>query len=126
MPRLSVNAQLAKIRKQKAALEKKEEEIKNKAENKDLTKIVDMIKKAGLSVQDIVKAMKSSQGKKRATKSKLAGKKIPPRYRNPTDKSQTWTGRGRAPAWVAKLYEEGKLEKALIWTKKTASQKNDA
>jgi hypothetical protein len=31
MPRLSVDAQLAKIKKQKAALEKKEEELKNKA-----------------------------------------------------------------------------------------------
>jgi DNA-binding protein H-NS len=114
MPRLSIDAQLAKIKKQKAALEKKEEELKNKAENKDLIKIVALIKKAGLSAQDIAKAMKGNRGHKKATKSKLAGKKIPPKYRNPANKSQTWTGRGRAPAWVAELYEQGKLEKALI------------
>jgi DNA-binding protein H-NS len=73
-----------------------------------------LIKKAGLSGHDIVKAMKSSQGRKRATKSKLADKKIQPKSRNPADKLQTWTGRGRAPTWVAELYEEGKLEEAII------------
>lgn len=114
MPRLSVDAQLAKIKKQKAALEKKEQELRDRAENKDLIKIVALIKKAGLSAQDIVKAMKGTRGRKRATTSKLAGRKVAPKYRNPADKTQTWTGRGRMPAWAAELSEAGKLEKALI------------
>lgn len=114
MPRLSVDAQLAKIKKQKAALEKKEAELRNKSENKDLIKIVALIKKAGLSVQDIVKAMRGTRSHKKATTSKLVGKKVPPKYRNPKDESQTWTGRGRMPAWAAELKEAGKLEKALI------------
>ena len=113
MPRLSVAAQLDKIKKQKLALEKKEAELKSKAENKDLIKIVALIKKAGLSAQDVVKAMKGTRGRKKAT-SKLAGRKVAPKYRNPADKTQTWTGRGRMPAWAAELSEEGKLEKALI------------
>lgn len=114
MPRLSVDAQLAKIKKQKAALEKQEHELLARADNKELDKIVALIKKAGLTAQDITAAMKGSKKRKSTVKSKLAGKKIPPKYRNPADKSQTWTGRGRAPAWVAELYEQGKLEKALI------------
>jgi DNA-binding protein H-NS len=114
MPRLSVNAQLARLKKQKAAIKKKEKELKNKAENKDLIKIVALIRKAGLSAQDIVKAMRGSRGHKKATTSKLAGRKVAPKYRNPSDKTQTWTGRGRMPAWAAELSEAGKLEKALI------------
>ena len=114
MPRLSVDAQLAKIKKQKAALEKKEAELKSKAENKDLIKIVALIKKAGLSAQDILKAMRGTRGRKKASVSKLAERKVPPKYRNPADKTQTWTGRGRMPAWAAELSEAGKLEKALI------------
>jgi hypothetical protein len=47
MPRLSVDAQLVRIQKQKAALEKKEQLLKSKAENKDLVKIIALIKKAG-------------------------------------------------------------------------------
>ena len=114
MPRLSVDAQLAIIKKQKAALEKKEHELLKRADNKELDTIVALIQKAGLTAQDIAAAMQGGKKRKAAGKSKLAGKKIAPKYRNPADKSQTWTGRGRAPAWVAKLYEQGKLEKALI------------
>ena len=114
MPRLSVDAQLAKIKKQKALLEKKEAALKNKAENKDLIKIVALIKKAGLSAQDIVKAMRGTRGRRKATTSKLAGRKVAPKYRNPSDNTQTWTGRGRMPAWAAALSEAGKLEKAII------------
>ena len=114
MPRLSVVAQLAIIKKQKAALEKKEHELLTRADNKELDKIVALLKKAGLTAQDIAAAMQGGKKRKAAGKSKLAGIKIAPKYRNPADKSQTWTGRGRAPAWVAELYEQGKLEKALI------------
>jgi len=114
MPRLSVDAQLARIQKQKAVLEKKEQLLKSKAENKDLSEIIALIKKAGLSASDIAKAMKGGRGRRKGSTSKLAGKKIPPKYRNPADKSQTWTGRGKMPLWAAELFELGKLEKALI------------
>ena len=114
MPRLSVEAQLARLKKQKAAIEKKEQELKDRAENKDLIKILALIKKAGLTAADITKAMRGTRGRKNAATSKLAGKKIAPKYRNPADKSQTWTGRGRMPAWASELYEAGRLEKALI------------
>lgn len=113
MPRLSAAAQLAKIKKQKAILEKKEKELLSKTTNKDLTKIVALIRKAGLSAADIVAAMKTVKRKK-ATTSKLAGKKVPPKYKNPADKTQTWTGRGRMPAWAAELNEKGTLDSALI------------
>lgn len=43
-------------------------------------------------------------------------KKIsPPKYRNPNDPEQTWTGRGRTPLWVKALEEAGgSRESALI------------
>lgn len=31
----------------------------------------------------------------------------PPKYRNPADPDQTWTGRGRTPLWVKDLEEAG-------------------
>ncbi len=36
------------------------------------------------------------------------GKKIAPKYRNPDDASQTWTGRGVAPKWMQALINEGR------------------
>lgn len=39
----------------------------------------------------------------------------PPKYRNPADASQTWTGRGRTPQWMKDLEAAGKSrDDALI------------
>ncbi|OWQ78079.1 H-NS family nucleoid-associated regulatory protein [Stenotrophomonas maltophilia] len=38
---------------------------------------------------------------------KPAGNKVAPKYRNPSDPSETWTGRGRQPRWMAALVAEG-------------------
>ena len=33
---------------------------------------------------------------------------VAPKYANPNDKSQTWTGRGRKPRWVVEALSSGK------------------
>ena len=35
------------------------------------------------------------------------GNKVAPKYRNPNDNSQTWTGRGVAPKWMQALVNAG-------------------
>ena len=41
--------------------------------------------------------------------------KVLQKYRNPHDPTQTWSGRGKQPLWVAKLVKSGTdLEKAMI------------
>jgi DNA-binding protein H-NS len=40
--------------------------------------------------------------------SKLKGQKVKPKYRNPDKRSETWTGRGRMPLWMAALVKKGK------------------
>ena len=43
------------------------------------------------------------------TEELLAGSAdAPPRYRNPLDARQTWSGRGRQPRWVSEALAEGK------------------
>jgi DNA-binding protein H-NS len=37
----------------------------------------------------------------------LAGRKAEPKYRNPSDRSQTWAGRGLQPRWMRELVELG-------------------
>ena len=32
---------------------------------------------------------------------------VPPKYRNPNNPQETWTGRGRKPRWVVALLEQG-------------------
>ncbi len=36
------------------------------------------------------------------------GKKVAPKYRNPADFNQTWTGRGVSPKWIQALVESGR------------------
>jgi len=48
----------------------------------------------------------------KATKEK---KTVAPKYRNPADASQTWTGRGRKPKWVTEaLASGGNMDDFLI------------
>ena len=49
-------------------------------------------------------------------KRKIGSKgKVAPKYRNPQNPSETWTGRGRMPLWIKTLTDKGaKREKFLI------------
>ncbi|MCC4597086.1 H-NS histone family protein [Xanthomonas campestris pv. phormiicola] len=41
--------------------------------------------------------------------------KVPPKYRNPANAAETWTGRGKQPRWLADLVAKGKkVEDFLI------------
>ena len=49
-----------------------------------------------------------------AKKARKLGK-VPPKYRNPDNPQETWTGRGRQPRWLAALTAEGRqVEEFLI------------
>lgn len=38
----------------------------------------------------------------------LRGKKLPPKYRNPEDRTQSWAGRGKKPRWLSAALKAGK------------------
>jgi len=51
---------------------------------------------------------------RKAAKGRSTGK-VPPKYRNPANEKETWTGRGRPPRWLAGELATGrKLEEFLI------------
>jgi DNA-binding protein H-NS len=114
----TIAAQLAALKKQSEALAKKEQVLKAKAHDKILAKIVQMAKDAGLTASDINSALNSGKSakvktSKTAKPSKKSGK-VAPKYRNPANHAETWTGRGVSPKWVAELKVLGTLESALI------------
>ena len=48
-------------------------------------------------------------------KPKKQKRTVKPKYKNPDDHAQTWTGRGRKPKWAEKFLKEGgSLEDLLI------------
>lgn len=95
--------------------------VVDKDVKKSLAKIIAVIEKAVGLAHGIAAHQAAGKaglaGKKRGRKagaSKLAGRKIAPKYKNPKNKEQTWSGRGRMPLWAADLHAAGKLNRALI------------
>jgi DNA-binding protein H-NS len=125
MARTSPITQLEKIRAARIKLEKEEQRLMSRGHDKALAQIVQIAHSAGLSAADIAAAMGSkTKGKKvavkvvgaKAPKAKraTAGKKVAPKYRDPANSANTWTGRGRMPQWVQALNAAGTLASAQI------------
>ena len=88
-----------------ADLRKLQEQLKQelkKRESHDLAKAREQIhaiaQSVGVPLKDLVGAP--------APRAKSG--KVAPRYRNPADASQQWTGRGRQPKWVKEWVDAGK------------------
>ena len=97
-----VNLDKLNIQELKDVLDNAEKQIESrkKTELKSVRKQVkDLIKDNGYTPGDIFPALKTP------TKPKT---KVAPKYRNPKNKEQTWTGRGRKPKWVEELLNKGK------------------
>jgi DNA-binding protein H-NS len=70
-------------------------------------KLAALAEKSGFSVDELFSKERRNGG---GAKGKVA-----PKYRNPQNQSETWTGRGRMPLWMKALTEKGaKREKFLI------------
>lgn len=68
-------------------------EIRRKAEARKAAE--EAAKEHGFSLDDLLSAEKK-------------GKKSAPKYRNPADPKQTWTGRGRQPGWIKEALTAGR------------------
>ena len=71
-------------------------------------KLLALIKAEKLTVDEVFpgRGRPSRKGKKLG--------KVKPKYRNPSDPGQTWTGRGKRPRWFAAALAGGKKEKDLL------------
>jgi DNA-binding protein H-NS len=101
MPR---TASLKSIEAQIQALQAKAEAIKT-AEKPGIKQLKAVLKKYKLTQADLDHAM---NGKGTGRRSKLAGQKVKPKYRNPANRSETWTGRGLRPRWMVAAMKGGK------------------
>jgi DNA-binding protein H-NS len=90
-----------KIRKLQAQAEKLRRE-----EKRGVRQLRTLLRKFKLGAADIRIALDGGGRARRV--SKLRGRKIKPKYRNPAKKSETWTGRGRMPLWMAGQVKKGK------------------
>ncbi len=67
-----------------------------------LAQVQKIAKEAGLSIEEILQV----QGKTKTVS--------PPKYRHPENPAQTWSGRGRKPAWFVAALENGMTPDDLL------------
>jgi DNA-binding protein H-NS len=90
-----------------------EKEIKSRQQDevrKAREQILAIAQDVGVPVAELI--AKASGGKNGGGKNggakKGGGQQGQARFRNPADESQTWTGRGRQPKWIAEAVSGGK------------------
>jgi len=83
-------------------------------------KLTDLAAAEGYSIAELFgggatrSAASAPAARTSATKGRKLGK-VPPKYRNPANKAETWTGRGKQPLWLAGQIKKGrKIEEFLI------------
>lgn len=81
-------------------IELRRAEIAKAAKDNALSEILEVLKKYNLVMDDILPLLPQKGGKNII--------KAPAKYANPNDPTQTWTGRGRKPAWIHEALEAGK------------------
>jgi len=99
------------LEKYKKQIEKiiKQRSGKEKEKSKLLKKFAALAKKQGLSLDEVVSGGATTSKTKRSSGTSTARRgKLPPRYANPADKNDTWSGRGRKPAWIHAHLKAGK------------------
>ncbi len=80
--------------------------VKEKA-SKLRDKIHALVKAEGFGLDEVFgRAGSGGRGKARG--------KVKPKYRNPGDATQTWSGRGKRPRWFHAAIAAGKKEKDLL------------
>ena len=120
MARTTVETQLAKLRKQREAIEAKEKALLAKSNDKIIAQIVALSKKHNVTIEELTAALSKAKSARKTTAPRVAKKstgnraKVAPKYRNPLNADQTWTGRGKTPVWAQPLKAAGTLDTALI------------
>src|SRR5690606_34654751 len=89
-------------------------------------RIVDFATAEGYSVEELfgttgMRGTRAAKGPKAAKAAGRAGRKlgkVPPKYRNPANAKEVWTGRGRQPRWMAEQVAKGKKPEDFLIKKK--------
>ncbi|MFM1887351.1 MAG: hypothetical protein RL026_2508 [Pseudomonadota bacterium] len=100
MARISADSLKGKI----AELQKKLDKLE-KDKGPGIRQVQALMKKLGISVEDLSSAPVAKRGRKPGAKAKAAGS-VPIKYKD--EQGNTWTGRGRPPKWLAALEAAGR------------------
>jgi len=88
----------------------RQDELRKEKVTKVREKVHALLNAEGLSFEDVFGAGASVRSGKRRGGGTGS---VAPKYRNPADPEQTWSGRGKRPRWFNDALKAGKKEKDL-------------
>lgn len=115
-----LDALIKNAKKQQSLVAKRTPIIKVRAQ---LTKLA---KAEGYSIEELFSAPDHRVASKPGPKAGRKLGKVPPKYRNPANVKETWTGRGKQPRWLAELTAKGKKLEDFLIVKPSAAAKRTA
>jgi DNA-binding protein H-NS len=96
------------LKKIPAEIKRRTEEVSNAAREAAIEKLKEIAREHGYSLEELAgtkKPRKSTGG---------ARKPVAPKYANPSNSAETWTGRGRKPLWVQNALNQGRSLDSLL------------
>jgi len=93
---------LEELQARRAAITKQIEALRRQARARAIAEIQRLLSEQGLSISDVMATAGKSSGA-----AKGAGKKVAPKYRDPST-GQTWSGRGLKPKWLVQAITVGR------------------
>ena len=104
-----LDALITKAKKRKSALGKRKPVAAVRR------KVAALAKAEGYTIDELFGTAKAAPKPRKAAGPRKAAKKVAPKYRNPANPKETWTGRGKQPRWMAAETAQGrKAEDFLI------------
>lgn len=118
MPRETYASLQAKIEKEISKLQKKAEALHTKRRKPIIASIVASMREYSITPEEVAtafsgaaKAPRAAAGRKAA--SPAVKRQVAPKYRHPSS-GETWSGRGKAPRWLAAEEAAGKNRNAFL------------
>jgi DNA-binding protein H-NS len=85
----------------------RQQELEKEKVTRVREKVFALLKAEDISFEEVFGGGAAVRGKRRGTGT------VAPKYRNPADPEQTWSGRGKRPRWFNDALKAGKKEKDL-------------
>lgn len=109
---------VAKLKREKSKIEKAIFQAEARDKKKAMAELVATARKNGFELKELLgsgssgsatprKKVAKKVAAKRGAKKGVKRGKVPPKYRNPDNKAETWTGRGKRPRWVQAWVDSG-------------------
>ncbi len=114
MANSTIEARLAKLKKQRQQLAEQEKELLRQSKERKLAKIITVVQNAQLSPLELNQLIEKIQ----LLLPKIKENGINPikygiRYVNPEQPNQKWGGRGRPPEWVKRFAQSDRLKECV-------------